>query len=143
MRALALYATTWATEPPYDPAPRDRAPRSNRPSVLRRWAKKLRSAVPASFRVFHRVLGAPVPATRPKVGSHVVARGGEPIGPVQDVLIGLGSGNTVYAIRDERGEDARMLLVPTHALSAGDGHSVLRDEKYSSPIRPELVHSAA
>ena len=146
MRAVDMYATGLMAAPLESAKLRRGAPEHARlspgPSAPRRWARQLRAAVPTSFGVFRGVLRTPVRGTRPKVGSPVVARGGGPVGPIQDVLVGVGSGKLMFTIRDERTGTSRGLLVPANALATGDGKVVLIDERHASVIAPATVLAA-
>lgn len=101
-------------------------------SAPRRWAMKLREAVPASLSVFRRSLRTPVDAPSPSVGDRVLTQAGLPLGRVEDVLIGLRSGRATYAVTPHDPEAARgdVLLVPREALRDGvQGDVVILDER--------------
>lgn len=97
---------------------------SDEPALLRparsmhpsKWARKLRSAVPASLAAFRGMLRTPVDS--PAVGSKVVTGEGTNLGSVKDVVMGLRTGKTSYEVSHGHipPGDAPSILVPHEAL---------------------------
>jgi sporulation protein YlmC with PRC-barrel domain len=103
----------------------DEPPVVERPAALRRWSSKLRVAVPSSLRVFRRTVREPL--ERVPAGTPVRTTAGRDVGRVRDVVVALPSGRASYTVHDERDADARVLLIPRHALRTAGAHAVVEE----------------
>ena len=92
---------------------------TTRPAATAGWARKLKSAVPASLAAFRGTLRAPVDS--PGVGSRVVTEGGTQLGRVKDVVVGLETGRTSYEVSPGRTApgESPAILVPGDSLREG------------------------
>jgi sporulation protein YlmC with PRC-barrel domain len=86
------------------------------PTTPGRWARKLRSALPASASAFRGTLRLPNHAARPAVGRRVVSTAGAHVGRVEDVVVGLASGETAYAVVPQDEATDGVILLPTEAF---------------------------
>jgi sporulation protein YlmC with PRC-barrel domain len=103
----------------------DEPPVVERPAALRRWSSKLRVAVPSSLCVFRRTVREPL--ERVPAGTPVRTTAGRDVGRVRDVVVALPSGRASYTVHDERDADARVLLIPRHALRTAGAHAVVEE----------------
>jgi hypothetical protein len=110
-----------------------------RPAAPRRWASKVRTAVPISLRVFRRSLRLPVGAAT-DVGVPVLRRDGSRVGRLEDVMIGLESGRARYAVATQR-NGAEVILLPDRAVRAGsERRALIVDERALHPdVRRALL----
>jgi hypothetical protein len=113
----------------------DEPPIVQRPAALRRWSSKIRVAVPSSQRVFRRTVREPlehVPA-----GTRVRTTAGRDVGRVRGIVVALPSGRASYTVHDDRDADARVLLIPRHALRTAGAHAVVEEQ-----VLEDLARSA-
>jgi hypothetical protein len=111
----------------------------DRPVAPRRWASKVRTAVPMSLRVFRRSLRLPVGAAA-DVGMPVLRRDGSRVGRLEDVMIGLESGRARYAVAMQT-KGAEVILLPDRAVRAESGRrALIVDERALDPdVRRALL----
>jgi hypothetical protein len=111
----------------------------DRPAAARRWASKVRTAVPMSLRVFRRSLRLPVGAAA-DVGMPVLRRDGSRVGRLEDVVIGLESGRARYAVATQT-KGAEVILLPDRAVRTESGRrALIVDEWALDPdVRRALV----
>jgi hypothetical protein len=111
----------------------DEPPVLEQPGALRRWSSKLRFAVPSSLRVFRRTVHEPLERVPP--GTRVRTNAGRDVGRVRDVVVALPSGRASYTVHDERDADARVLLIPRHALRSAGVHAVVEERVLENVAR--------
>jgi sporulation protein YlmC with PRC-barrel domain len=112
---------------------KDEPPVVERPGALSRWSSKLRVAVPSSLRVFRRTVREPL--ERVPAGTPVRTTAGRDVGRVRDVVVALPSGRASYTVHDERDADARVLLIPRHALRTAGAHAVIEERVLENVAR--------
>ena len=113
---LAARIPSWQDEPCCDDRPVAMM-KARRPAWPRRWARKVRIAVPTAFAVFRRQLAQPAvePATE---GTPVMSSSGRSLGEVRSVVVELRSGRSSYAVsQNDSDGDARVLLLPRDAVA--------------------------
>jgi PRC-barrel domain protein len=93
--------------------------RRERPVAVTRWVRKLGTAIPATAAAFLGAFRQPVGRRAPAVGSRVVTANGQPVGRILDVMVGLNSRRTDYAIAPDGADRDRVLLLPRGALRPG------------------------
>jgi sporulation protein YlmC with PRC-barrel domain len=97
----------------------------DRPLGPIRWTRKLRSAMPAVASVLRSSFSHPAGSSAPDVGSSVVTARGEHVGTVTDLMVGLRSGRSRYAVRIDEGEGHQVLvLLPRAAFRTGPNEDV-------------------
>jgi hypothetical protein len=123
--AVALHP--WEDERCCDDRPRAVAV-ARQPMWPRRWARKIRLAVPAAFAVFRRQLAQP--AVKPaSEGTPVVSSSGRSLGEVRSVVVELRSGRSSYAVSQNRSDDdARVLLLPRDAVAHRNDEVVIEEQ---------------
>lgn len=89
-----------------------------------RWTKKLRAAMPGVVSVIRGSFRHPVGPSAPDVGSSVVTARGEHVGTVTDLMIGLRTGRSRYAVRIDDGEGHQVVLLPRTAFRTGPDEDV-------------------
>src|SRR4051812_8098595 len=85
-------------------------PFEQRPIAASRLPRKLSRAVPAAFAQFRRVVRTPLSQIRPKVGAEIVLPRRHERGRIEELILGVNSGTTTYAVRDPFLPDNWVLL---------------------------------
>lgn len=96
----------------------------DRPLGPIRWTKKLRLAMPGVVSVLRGSFRHPVGPSTPDVGSSVVTARGEHVGTVTDLMVGLRTGSSRYAVRIDDGEGHQVVLLPRAAFRTGPDEDV-------------------
>ena len=91
----------------------------DRPAGPIRWTKKLFAAIPGVVSVLRGSFSHPVGPSTPDVGSSVVTARGEHVGTVTDLMVGLRTGSSRYAVRIDDGESHLVVLLPRAAFRTG------------------------
>ena len=121
LKASLMYLTAARTAEPVarccDDVPAGFRQVRERQLAPRRWITKVRGGVPASLRVFRRSLALPARASS-VVGSAVFTQSGHHVGHVEDVVFGMASGRTRYAVTPG-GTGAEVVLLPDRAMRSG------------------------
>lgn len=124
---LAYYLAVSRTNEPSTRCCSDEPARSlvlDRPLGPVRWTTKLRAAMPGVVSVLRGSFRNPVGPSTPDVGSSVVTARGEHVGTVTDLMVGLRTGRSRYAVRIDDGEGDRVVLLPRTAFRMGPDEDV-------------------
>jgi hypothetical protein len=90
-----------------------------------RWPRKIAAAVPTSARVFRKQLSMAHGSI--DAGTPVISSRGRRLGVVRSIVVEVDSGSTAYAVSADA-HDARVILLPRHALRRGEDVAVI-DER--------------
>jgi hypothetical protein len=120
---------------PFDPA-------EDRPAAVSRLPRKLTRALPAAFAQFRRVVRSPLSQAQAKVGAEVVLPRRYERGRIEELIMGLHSGATTYAVRDPFLPDNWLLLVPSDALIDNGDSLELLDATHTVAVPRELALAA-
>jgi hypothetical protein len=108
-----------------------RASNARRPQTRRtapawplRWPRKIATALPTSVRVFRKQMSTPLGSIDP--GTRVISSKGRSLGVVRSIVVEVDSGFSAYAVSADA-HDARVMLLPRHALTEGDDVAVVDD----------------